>query len=552
MTKTFFGIVLFSVGAGSAPCIGAGALSGTVRSTSGAPLFNMTVQAWAAGALAPVVFISSEADGSYRLSLPAGSYRVLAFDPAGFYATDFYAHASSFESSTSVAVGDGQSVTGVDFALATAGFLVGFVYDASSGAALSGITVAAYNADGTARGFALTTALSPTTAAGGFVLALPPGSYRLGAFDTLRKYVPTFYPATDTYDLASFIPVFAQQTSAPLSLSLPHAGIVAGSVRDAETGVALAGLRLDLYASDGTRRFGATTDAAGGFALAAAPGSYRIGASDPSGRYRPEFYPDVTSFANAPPVLIAADQTSGGLHFSLLLLSSSTTEERFVVAAAQSAGVNGTFFTTDLSALNPSAARTAHVVFSWLPTGGGDNSAATPVPQDILHGAQLFVSEAVATLFQRTGGGAIRIVSDVPLIVSTRTATPAGALAPGGSFGLGVPGVTRERSILAGRIPGISVDAATRTNVGFLNPGPAPITIALALFDSTGASLANGSVTLGPYGHFQANTIASYLRVTALFRNASLRVSSSSPFFAYATPIDQATGDSSFVAAETE
>jgi hypothetical protein len=545
MTKTLFRLILFSVVAGSAPCVGAGALSGTVRSTSGAPLPRMTVQAWATDAPAPVVF-SSEADGSYRLSLSAGSYRVLAFDPAGFYATDFYALASSFESSTSVAVGDGQSVTGVDFALATAGFLVGFVYDTSSGAALSGITVAAYNADGTARGFAL------TTAAGSFVLALPPGSYRLGAFDTNRKYVPTFYPATDTYDSASVLSVSTLQTSAPLSLSLPHAGIVAGSVRDAETGVALAGLRLDLYASDGTRRFGTTTDAAGGFALAAAPGSYRIGASDPSGRYRPEFYPDVTSFANAPPVLVAADQTPAGLHFSLLLVSSSTTEERFVVAAAQGAGVNGTFFTTDLSALNPSAARMAHVVFSWLPTGGGDNSAATPVPQDILHGAQLFVSEAVATLFQRTGGGAIRIVSDVPLIVSTRTATPAGALASGGSFGLGVPGVTRERSILAGRIPGISVDAATRTNVGFLNPGPASITIALALFDSTGASLANGSVTLAPYGHFQANTIASYLDVKALFRNASLRVSSSSPFFAYATPIDQATGDSSFVAAETE
>jgi hypothetical protein len=545
MTKTLFRLILFSAVAGSAPCVGAGALSGTVRSTSGAPLSGMTVQAWAAGALAPV-FILSDAAGSYHLSLPASSYRVLAFDLAGFYATDFYAHASSFESSTSVAVGDSQSVTGVDFALATAGFLVGFVRDASSGAALSGITVAAYNADGTARGFAL------TPADGGFVLALPPGSYRLGAFDTNRKYVPTFYPATDTYDSASVLSVFALQTSASLSLSLPHAGIVAGSVRDAETGVALAGLRLDLYASDGTRRFGAPTDVAGGFALAAAPGSYRLGASDPSGRYRPEFYPDVTSFANAPPVLVAADQTSGGLHFSLLLLSSSTTEERFVVAAAQSAGVNGTFFTTDLSALNPSAARTAHVVFSWLPTGGGDNSAATPVPQDILPGAQLFVSEAVATLFQRTGGGAIRIVSDAPLIVSTRTATPAGALAPGGSFGLGVPGVTRERSILAGRIPGLSVDAATRTNVGFLNPGPASITIALALFDSTGALLANGSVTLAPYGHFQANTIASYLGVTALFRNASLRVSSSSPFFAYATPIDQATGDSSFVAAETE
>jgi hypothetical protein len=551
MTKTLFRLILFSVAAGSAPCVGAcvgaGALSGTVRSTSGAPLSGMTVQAWAAGALAPVV-ISSDAAGSYRLSLPAGLYRVLAFDPAGFYATDFYALASSFESSTSVAVGDGQSVTGVDFALATAGFLVGFIRDASSGAALSGITVAAYNADGTARGFAL------TPADGSFVLALPPGSYRLGAFDTNRKYVPTFYAATDTdtYASASFIPVSALQTSASLSLSLPHAGIVAGSVRDAETGVALAGLRLDLYTSDGTRRFGATTDAVGGFALAAAPGSYRLGASDPSGRYRPEFYPDVTSFANAPPVPVAADQTSGGLDFSLLLLSSSTTEERFVVAAAQSAGVGGTFFTTDLSALNPSAARTAHVVFSWLPSGGGDNSAATTASRDLLPGAQLFVSEAVATLFQRTGGGAIRIVSDAPLIVSTRTATPAGALAPGGSFGLGIPGVTRERSILAGRIPGISVDAATRTNVGFLNPGPASITIALALFDSTGASLANGSVTLAPYGHFQANTIASYLGVTALFRNASLRVSSSSPFFAYATPIDQATGDSSFVAAETE
>lgn len=521
----------------------AGLVSGAVRTTSGTILPGMTVQAYAAdGSLTSQTITSGS--GFWSLSLGAGAYRLVAFDPSGFYATDYYNRASSFDTSSSVTVGDCPGISGVDFALAISGFLTGTVSDATTFKPASGITVGAYNIEGSARGS------TKTDAQGQYRLAVPPGSYRIAAFDNARRYVTQFFRTAGDFGSATTLAVTSSQVLTSLDFALPYAGVVAGTVRDGKTGVPLAGRTVQLYAPAGEPRSRATSASNGTYAVATPPGEFKVVASDPASAYRSVVYPDGPSFDGAPTLRVVAGQTVGDVDFALPAATSPTSVELFVVAAAHAGGVNGTFFTTSLDALNLSSSRTAHVSFTWLATGGGDNSGAAAVNREIPPGTQVVVPDAVATLFGTSGGGAIRILSDLPLVVSTRTATPAPG--SGGSFGLGIPGLGVGRTALTGWIGGITVDSSFRTNVGFLNPGTVPVTIAFTLVGESGTPLATGSVALAPLGQFQANTIASYLGIATPVRNASLRAQAPSPFFAYATVIDQSTGDATFVEAQPE
>jgi Carboxypeptidase regulatory-like domain len=526
---------------GSTSLLG-GTVTGVVRSTAGLALSGMKVQAYAAdGTLASQVLSAST--GSWILALAPGTYRLLAFDPAGVYATEYFDQASSFDGSTAVAVSDCAILTGFDFALGPAGSLGGHVADAQSRVVLLGITVAAYNADGSLRGMAR------TDANGSYRLGVPAGSYRLAAYDDALQYATQFWSGANQFENASAVSVAASQVITSLDFSLPHAGVIAGTVRDGISGAPLGGKLIQLYASDGTKQASSTSAPNGTYSLATPAGSFKIIASDPSGAYRKQYYPDAPSFAAAPALPLATGQVLGGVDFALASSSSSTITELFVVAAANSAGANGTYFRTDLTVLNLSSAAPAQLALTWLPSGGGDNSGQQPVAREVPAGAQVVFPDAVANLFGAGGGGAIRILSSEPLAVSTRTFTPA---ASGGTFGLGIPGAGRSRTIQSGRLTGITVDTISRTNVGFLNPSATPLTIALTLFDAAGATIATGSVTLEAFGQFQASTIASYLDLSGPVQNASLRMTAPLPFFAYATVIDQVTGDASFFAADPD
>jgi hypothetical protein len=539
-------LIAFFLTAGIAE--GAGRLSGTVKALDGTPLLSMHVEAYTADG-----FLSSATTsggmGAFALSLPSGSYRLLAFDPSGVFAGEFYREAQSFDTSTTIALSDCTTLDGVDFALARAGVFTGSARDAAILATLPGLTAVVYNLDGTVR-------LSAATGAfGEFRLAVPPGTYKIGVYDSSRRYAPVFYAGTggtDRFDAASPLTVSASQTFPALAISLSPATVVAGTVRAAASGTVLSGVVVELYDVGGTARTRAATSSNGTYSVVATPGTYKIVASDPAHSYRSSFYRDARSFDAAPSFDLSAGATLGGVDLALDSAFVSTTSEVFVVAAANAAGANGTYFTTELFCLNPSALETAVAELTWLPSGGGDNTGASSVSRSISPGAQLDVQNVVAGLFGTSGGGAIRIVSTAPLAIFTRTSTPAGASAPGGTYGLGIPGQSRADSLMRGRLAALAVNAAFRTNVGFLNPGRDPLTISLRLTDGAGTTLASGTVSLQGFGHLQANTIASYLGISAEIQDASLEMWAPAPFFAYATLIDQKTGDSAFVAAKPD
>ncbi|HXH40159.1 MAG TPA: carboxypeptidase-like regulatory domain-containing protein [Thermoanaerobaculia bacterium] len=285
--------LLFSVAAGAAT------ISGTVTGDSSQPLGSMTVAAYTAAGLLQSSG-STTSSGTYSLTVPAGTYHVLAFDPAGAFATSFYADADSYDTSASLALTSAQNATNINFRLVHAGFAVGHV-SGPSGTGLANITVAAYNLSGTRRGF------TTTDAAGSFTLALPPGSYKIAGYDAALAYVTTFFNNATSFDTASSISI-ASTASTTANLQLPLAAKLTGLVSDRATLAPIANARVTVYAGDGSISSRMFTGGDGRYAIAQAPGGLRVVVDDPAGNYATTYVPDAESFSAEPQVGAAAGQ----------------------------------------------------------------------------------------------------------------------------------------------------------------------------------------------------------------------------------------------------
>lgn len=278
----------------------AATISGTVTGDTNQALASMTVTAYTtAGVLQSSG--ATTASGTYALTVPAGSYHVLAYDPAGAFATSFYADAESFETSATLALTSTQNATNINFRLVRAGFAVGRVSD-TAGAALANMTVAAYNLSGTRRGF------TTTSATGNFTLALPPGTYKIGAYDEELTYAAAFFENATSFDAASTIAI-ATNASSTANLQLPLAARLTGLVSDRTTLAPLANARVTAYASEGSIAARTITGADGRYAAAARPGALRIVVDDPNGSYATTYVPNAISFLAASPFTAVEGET---------------------------------------------------------------------------------------------------------------------------------------------------------------------------------------------------------------------------------------------------
>lgn len=279
-----------------------GTITGTITSAeTGAALVSKVVAAYdTAGTLRGTA--TSDGTGLYLLTLPAGSYRVLAYDPDGVYATMFDGNAESFETSPLTTVGTSGTVRR-DFALITGGTIFGSV-TVSSGSPLANAVIEAYNLSGTRRGF--TTA----NAQGFFSIVLPPGDYKLVAYDPTGSYALSFHREAIAFRDATPITVRARQDSVALFRLQVAAGII-GSVTDAATGLPLSGIDVFAYTAEGSLVSTTTTNANGSFAFSLPPGTYRIVAADPSRNFATGFLGGTAAFETSTVLTLSAGaQTS--------------------------------------------------------------------------------------------------------------------------------------------------------------------------------------------------------------------------------------------------
>ena len=274
--------------------------SGVVTDAAGVAIANVSLLAYSADGKF-VSFVPTGADGRFVLTLPAGTYRFVAIDNSFTFAAGFLESATSFENSPAVTLREGQARTDLAFRLERGGLISGRVLGATSGAGIASITVAAYNADGTMRTFVT------TDAAGKYVLLLPPGAFRIGAFDPALVYATQFYPEQKTFSASLPIAAAVGQSATLPPFTLSRGGRVTGTVIDQNTRAPIAGAIVQAYDSGGVVAGSTTTSAAGTYRIVLPAGSYRLVAADPQLRYAPAYNGGATSFDSATPVSVTVD-----------------------------------------------------------------------------------------------------------------------------------------------------------------------------------------------------------------------------------------------------
>jgi hypothetical protein len=275
----------------------AGLVSGSVRDAQSlTPLRAMVVAAYRNdGSIQGSA--TTDASGNYGLSLPSGDYRMLAYDLSGVYATTFAGDADSYETTVPIVVGE-PTLTRT-FNLRRGGTIRGKIAGDSS--ALANATVAVYNLSGTRRGF------SPTDGGGTYSLVVPPGSYKLVAFDAHGAFAARFYASANTFAAADIITIVAQQTQVA-DMILERAATISGTVTDASTSIPQPGMNVIAYDLFGVLVANVLTETTGQFQLRVPAGSYKLVVTDATQRYATTFAGDATSFEQTIPLTVSATE----------------------------------------------------------------------------------------------------------------------------------------------------------------------------------------------------------------------------------------------------
>jgi hypothetical protein len=509
-----------------------GFIQGTVRSDAGTTLSGMTVAAYnTAGALATTSI--TDGTGSYTLSLPPATYRVLAYDLEGNWATSFYNDAGSFDTSATIDVTPGSTRTGIDFRLRP-GLRIHGVVVTSSNTPLQGMVVSAYNLDGTRRGFQTTNAL------GEFALTVPAGEYKVVAWDDALVFAPEFYSNAKSFGTASTVRVSAHVFG--ITFSLDPGAKASGVVTASKTGQPLSGINVSAFdAATGELIAYVTTRAGGEFLLALPAGRYKFGATDPAEKYLAEFSANAPSFAAAASFDLPAGATRVGIDFALEEKTDPPAPTTlFIPAIINSPGGEGSFWRTDVWIYNPGQ-ESLTVTAEYTPAVGA------PFAREIVVSprGQTELANIVETLFGTTGIGTLSLSAAGPIAGVSRTfnTPPSGA----GTFGFSIAAMDVASTLGSAVLNGVSHNTAYRTNIGMMNPHDHEVTVRARLYSSAGVLLGEATRALAA-GTVQQPSITDLFQAAGAVSGGYVVVDSTQgSFFSYASVVDNRSNDPTLV-----
>ncbi len=212
----------------------------------------------------------------------------------------------------------------------------------------------------------------------------------------------------------------------------------------------------------------------------------------------------------------------------------------WVPVVSHNGGLNGSQWRSDVGLLNLGTVQ-ANVKFQ-LYSGASPVTTTTYVPA----GAQSVVID-IADQLGVTGSGALEVLSDQPLKITSRTYNQSST----GTFGQDYPSYTSDQGLTAysragatAYLPHLAENAAFRSNIGLTNTGSTPATVNVELHNGDGGVLATYSVTLDP-GEWKQETqpLKNKAHTNTPRAYAKVTVASGSGVIACASLIDNATND---------
>lgn len=227
---------------------------------------------------------------------------------------------------------------------------------------------------------------------------------------------------------------------------------------------------------------------------------------------------------------------------------------RFVVpAAAHTEGDGDTAWRTDLGIHNPTSVQATYTIA--LLEAGADNSSPRTITFTLNPGTSVRYQDALDSLFSFNGAGALLVTaSEAQVLISSRTYT----VSADGSFGQAIPGRPIGEALTAGqsaRLVQLSHSAETsrgfRTNIGLASASETATTVHIDIYSGEGVLLGDRDVELEPYGYTQIGGIFApvserdvddgYVVVHSDDQGAR--------YFAYASVVDNVSGDPSYIEA---
>ncbi len=213
-------------------------------------------------------------------------------------------------------------------------------------------------------------------------------------------------------------------------------------------------------------------------------------------------------------------------------------------------GANNTQWVSDLGMFNLS--NSAAQVDIDLLERDSNNSTVQSISTTVAAAAGKEMPDVFLNQFgQNNIAGALRMCSTQPIQVMSRTYNDA----PTGTFGQGIPGYLDSLAIQSwqtGRLIFLYENSTYRTNAGFVNTTGGNVTVTATFFDANGSNIGSRNYNLSPFGYIQRSRIFTEVG-GANIANGSITVTcNAGAIFAYASLIDNAVGDPTFMIAEIE
>jgi hypothetical protein len=228
--------------------------------------------------------------------------------------------------------------------------------------------------------------------------------------------------------------------------------------------------------------------------------------------------------------------------------------EYFIATGSHAPGYNNTTWRTDLEIHNPGPTIFTYEISPLLEKK--DNSSAPKTSFSLYPFQSAHYGDVLYSLFNVTGGAAIRIK---PLFGKAMIYSRTYNQLDKGSFGQFVPAIMRAQAIpfdkearLIGLFHNPALTEGFRTNVGFVNLSPAPISVEVSFYTGRGALLAVKMYELQALEYRQQNRIfeeASKNPIEGGFLVLKARTTGAL-FIAYASMVDNVTGDPIFIPAQ--
>jgi hypothetical protein len=238
----------------------------------------------------------------------------------------------------------------------------------------------------------------------------------------------------------------------------------------------------------------------------------------------------------------------------------------YLPVTVKATGANGENFVEDVRIVSRAVA-TANVTIDFFASNAAGLSAPTATKTvSVAVNQQLVLNDILGSTFNTTGIGALRFTTDRDVIVEGRILDDRRSTNRG-QLGFFVHGLAIEAPCRFGTLPVLSQASSSditagiglRTNVGYFNPNPNPVTATFtARKTSDGSSLGAITVTIQGFSHAQfpvyslINTVATsdqkqddfYVSYTV----ATGAPGTAGPLFVYTAVGDNFTGDSYYTA----